>query len=166
VQRQQLSAVSIRMRGETRRGIVLATEYGALEFSLWLLVAALVGFVVGWLIRKWWLDRQESEEVAALLAAESEKQAMLELERDDLRSKVAGLTADLDRRGADVDRANAQLSERDEALAKLQAETEAAKSEASKESAKLAAQIEDREATIASMRAAADKEDPQVAKLR
>ncbi|MCP3994462.1 MAG: hypothetical protein GY722_05270 [bacterium] len=146
--------------------MLLATEYGALEFSLWLLVAALVGLVIGWLIRKWWLDRQESEEVAALLAAEADKIAKAETERDGLQAKVEGLTADLERRGADADRANSQLSDRDEAIANLEATVEAAGSEANKEAAKLKTQVEDREATIASLRAAAEKENPQVAEVR
>lgn len=145
---------------------MLATEYGALEFSLWLLVAALVGFAIGWLIRKWWLDRQESEEVAALLATEAEKAAKVETERDRLQAKVEGLTADLERRGADVDRANNQLSDRDEAITNLEAAVEAATSEANKEAAKFTTQIEDREGTIASLRAAAEKEDPQVTEVR
>ena len=148
--------------GEEKETAVLATEYSTTEFALWLLVAALVGFVIGWLIRNWWLDRQKADEIAAIRAEEAEKLKKAEAERDGWQAKTAGLTADLDRKGADVDRALAQVSERDKTIEQLESDLSDGRSSL----AKLESAVEDRESTIAALRADAGKEETQLASLR
>ncbi len=141
---------------------MLATEYTTVEFTLWLLLAALIGFVIGWLIRNWWLDQQKTEEIAAIRAEEAELRATVESERDDWKGKVAELESDVAKSNADVDRITAQVTERDESIAVLEGDLNEARTGTSK----LESKVQDREATIASLRADADKEDAQVVSLR
>jgi predicted flap endonuclease-1-like 5' DNA nuclease len=141
---------------------VRGTGYAIAEIIWWLLIAALIGFVIGWVLRKWFLDRQGSDALAEFEAAEAEKRQALQSELDDLKSKASSLSTDLDQRTADLDRMKTQLSEREQKIASFDAQT----SEHRSAVAKLEQKIEDREATIAALRADKGKEDGQIAQLR
>ncbi|MDJ0953739.1 MAG: hypothetical protein QNJ81_08665 [Acidimicrobiia bacterium] len=134
-------------------------EYGTWEFALWLLLAVAVGFAVGWMLRKWWLDRNEAGRIEEIRSEAAAKEATLEAELDEHRTKTQALSRDMDLRSADVDRLEAQLAEREETISALEATADAARNNVSR----LEAEVEERESTIATLRAAAEKEDPRIA---
>ena len=138
------------------------TGYAIAEIIWWLLIAVLIGFAVGWLLRRWFLDRQRGDEIAALKAEEEKKRAHLQLQLGDWKSKAEACAADRQRSGADLDRIKLQVDERDGKIAALEGDITTARHDVMK----LEAKVEDRESTIAALRSAADKEDPQVAELR
>lgn len=138
------------------------TGYAITEIIWWLLVSALIGFVIGWLLRKWFLDRQEDEKLAELEVEQEEQRTALQAELDNWKGKVAGLSNDLDQRSADLDRMKKQVDERDQKIAGFEQKASAHRSEVTK----LQQKVEDREATIASLRNDKGKEDSQVPGLR
>lgn len=138
------------------------TGYAIAEIIVWMLVAALIGFVIGWLLRRWFLDRQGNEQLAELEAEEETKRNALQSEIEDWKGKVAGLTSDLDQRTADLDRIKIQVDERDKKISELDEKISGHRSEVTK----LESKIEDREATIASLRSDIGREDDQVASMR
>ncbi len=137
-------------------------EYGTLEFALWLLLAVAVGFAVGWMLRKWWLDRKETGRIEEIQREAAEKEGALQAELDEYRSQTESLSRDMDLRSADLDRTKVQLADRDETIAALEADAAGAKNDV----AQLEAKVEDRESTIAALRADAEKESAQIAVLR
>lgn len=138
------------------------TGYAIAEIIWWLLVAALIGFVVGWLLRRWFLDRQESERLAEMKAEEEKKRDALQGELDDFKRKVAALSTDLDQRTADFERMKTQVEERESKIAGFESQISGHRSVVTK----LEAKVEDREATIASLRNDTARENSQVADLR
>lgn len=138
------------------------TGYAITEIIWWLLIAALIGFVIGWVLRRWFLDRQGSAKLAELEAAEAERRQALQSELDEWKSKAASLSTDVDQGVADLDRMKTKLDEREQKIAAFEAKTSEHRSAVTK----LEQKIEDREATIASLRADKGKEDSQVANLR
>ncbi len=141
---------------------MIGTEYATSEIIWWLLVAALAGFVIGWLLRRWFLDRQEYEPSTELAAEHGNELAALQAEVDDWKGKVAGVSTDLDQRTADLERMRTQLDEREKKIADLDGKISGHRTEVSK----LESKVEDREATIASLRSNMSKEDGQVTGLR
>lgn len=138
------------------------TGYAIAEIVWWLLVAALIGFVIGWLLRRWFLDRQESERLTDLEAEEEKKRDALRSEIEGWKGKVAAGTADLDKHNADLERMRTQIEEREGKIAELEAKMSGHRTTVSK----LESKVEDREATIAALRASIGKEDTQVTVLR
>lgn len=138
------------------------TGYAIAEIVWWLLVAALVGFVIGWLLRKWFLDRQDGERLTDLEAEEEKKRDALSSEIEEWKGKVAAGAADLDKHNADLERLKTQIEERESKITELEAKMSGHRSTVSK----LESKVEDREATIAALRASIGKEDTQVTVLR
>ena len=138
------------------------TAYAALEIILWLLASGIGGFLIGWLLRRWIVDRHVGEQIHALRTDEERRRSKLQLEVTEWETKAAAMAADLDRRTADLDRAKIQVGERDKALAVVEADM----SDARSREMKLQSKVEDRESTIASLRASIGKEDKQLAALK
>ncbi len=138
------------------------TGYAIGEIVWWLLVAALIGFVIGWLLRRWFLDRQESERLTELEVEEEKKREALRSEIEEWKGKIAAGTADLDKHNADLERLRTQIEEREGKIAELEGKMSGHRTTVSK----LESKVEDREATIASLRASVGKEDTQVTNLR
>jgi predicted flap endonuclease-1-like 5' DNA nuclease len=142
--------------------VTRGTAYAALEIILWLLAAAVVGFVIGWLLRRWRTDRHVEDQLRALRVEEDRRHGMLQQQLTESESNVAALAADLDHRTADLGRANIQMGERDKTIAKLQNDISTTRST----EMKLQAKVEDRESTIASLRESSGKEDKQLSSLK
>jgi len=141
---------------------VRGTGYAIAEIIWWLLIAALIGFLIGWLLRRWFLDRHESETLAELKAEETKKRDTLQAELDEAKNKAAALATDLDQRTADFERMKTQVEERQSKIAGFESQISGHRSVVTK----LEAKVEDREATIAALRADKAKEDNQLPNLR
>lgn len=95
------------------------TGYAIAEIIWWMLAAAAVGFLIGWILRRWseardleslWEERFEAQrtradrlesELAARTATIAEQQA----EREQLRRRIEGLQSDYDAKAAQLDAA-------------------------------------------------------------
>jgi predicted flap endonuclease-1-like 5' DNA nuclease len=137
---------------------VFGTSYTTAEVLWWSLVAAAIGVLVGWFLRQWLLGNQLKEQQAGDREEEESRSSALSGEVEDWKTKAAGLSSDLDaraseleRRAADLERANAQIAERDKTVKNREAELKTGR----KNAMRFEGQIEDRESTIAALRAAA-----------
>ena len=137
---------------------MFGTSYTTAEVLLWALVAAAIGALAGWFLRQWLLGNNLKDQQAADRKEEESRGAALSGEVDEWKTKVAGLSSDLDARAAelelrtaDLERANTQIAERDRTAKNLAAELKTGR----KNAMKFEGQIEDRESTIAALRAAA-----------
>jgi predicted flap endonuclease-1-like 5' DNA nuclease len=137
---------------------VFGTSYTTAEVLWWSLVAAAIGVLVGWFLRQWLLSNQLKEQQAGDREEEESRSSALSGEVEDWKTKAAGLSSDLDaraseleRRAADLERANAQIAERDKTVKNREAELKTGR----KNAMRFEGQIEDRESTIAALRAAA-----------
>jgi len=130
---------------------VIGAVYALSEIIWWLLVAAAIGFAVGWILRKSLLGKTLEAEYEGLRSEEEQRRGELQLELEDWKSKAAGFSSDLDSRTADVEQLQSKLTDQESAAAG--------------NVTKLEAQIGDRESTIVSLRSELDQAKGKVSSL-
>lgn len=138
--------------------------YTAFEILVWMILAAVLGLVIGWLIWGWAATKRQS----AALAAQPDTDALtariaaLVEERDDLRATVKQLTADVDAHRLEASTASARLAtvakadgDKDAAVAAAEARAADADARAAAAGSEAEAQLAECAARVAELEAAA-----------
>lgn len=134
------------------------TGYAIAEIVSWLLVGAVIGVAVGWLLRKWLAGRHLEDSYTAIRAGEENRRGELQRELDEHKRQVAGFSSNLDLRTADIERLQAKIADHETKAAEAEAKLKAARAAIRKAEA----QVEDRESTIASLRGHLDKSNSKL----
>ncbi len=124
------------------------TTYAISEIVWWMLAALAIGFLIGWLLRRWYSGGARLKAVRAELEAKNVRYAELSSELGDWKLKAESLSRDVEARAGEltvatdrVGELEAQLgemeSERDAVTAEKDAEVAGAESTATERDAKL-----------------------------
>ncbi len=102
------------------------TGYAIAEIAWWMLAAAGVGFLIGWFVRRWFVESSAAAEWEPRVAAEKEQAAHLRHELEE-RSDLAGRTeTDLAATRTELERAHAEREALAAELAEVRTELERA----------------------------------------
>lgn len=72
------------------------TAYAVAEIILWMLAAAAVGFIIGWIVRGWQRRVVVSSELTDIAVLEQERRAAAELELHECQQALDGLRRELE----------------------------------------------------------------------
>jgi predicted flap endonuclease-1-like 5' DNA nuclease len=92
------------------------TEYAILEIVWWMLAAGAVGFLIGWTVRRFFLQRNLEREYQAKLGNAHEQAAHLREELNEWKLSVSALDKRLTKAGGDISTARAEAAENTAAL--------------------------------------------------
>lgn len=158
------------------------TGYAVVEIIWWLFIAAIIGFLIGWILRRWSLVPKLNRECDAKVETERKKAKKLESEMGVQIETIAGLQTDVSKANTQWESTNGKLrdktSELEQAQSSMQGLTtnianletttrdlESSLSTRDSRISKLEGAISESDGRIVDLEAAISKRDGQIASL-